>query len=121
MSALTTPADSPEIDLHADQEHAHPTQLFYIKIAAILAVLTGLEVGASYWEPLEDNNSLLLAVLIPMMIVKFAIVALYFMHLKFDSRWFRWLLVTGIVLAVSVYAIVFATFQFESIQDHVNL
>ena len=39
----------------------------------------------------------------PMMIVKFAMVAWFFMHLKQDSRSSARLFVTGIVLAVVVY------------------
>ena len=40
-----------------------------------------------------------------MMAVKFALVALYFMHLRFDSKLFRRLFVTGIILAIAVYII----------------
>jgi cytochrome c oxidase subunit 4 len=45
-----------------------------------------------------------------LMILKFAIVALWFMHLRFDSRIFRRLFITGIILAISVFVIVLLTF-----------
>jgi len=32
-------------------------------------------------------------------------VALYFMHLRFDSKLFRRLFVTGIILAIAVYLV----------------
>ena len=41
--------------------------------------------------------------------VKAALVGYIFMHLKFDNRLFRRLLVTGIILASIVYTIVFFT------------
>ena len=41
-----------------------------------------------------------------------AMVVLYFMHLRFDSPVFMRLFVTGLVLAVTVYFIMFAAFQF---------
>jgi len=39
------------------------------------------------------------------MAVKFSLVALFFMHLRFDSKLCRRLFVTGIILAIIVYAI----------------
>jgi hypothetical protein len=42
--------------------------------------------------------------------MKFALVALWFMHLKFDSRLFRRLFVAGLLIALAVFAIVLGTF-----------
>ena len=56
----------------------------------------------------DDALVLMLGVLA---VLKFVIVVLYFMHLKFDSPMFRRFFVTGIVLAISVYTIVLATFH----------
>ena len=38
-----------------------------------------------------------------MMMIKFAVVALYFMHLKFDAKILRNVFAAGFVLAVGVY------------------
>ena len=38
------------------------------------------------------------------MVVKFQIVCSYFMHLKFDSKVFSYLFVTGLILAMAVFA-----------------
>jgi cytochrome c oxidase subunit 4 len=46
-----------------------------------------------------------------MSIIKFAIVVLYFMHLKFDSRLFRRLFVAGLCLAVFCFGAVLTTFH----------
>ena len=47
-----------------------------------------------------------------MMVIKFAIVAGYFMHLKFDSSLFTRLFVSGLLLAIFVYTAALATFHF---------
>lgn len=86
----------------------HPSEREYVKIAVILGVITAAEVGVVYVSSLQ---SLLRPILSVMMIVKFAMVALWFMHLKFDSRVFRRFFVLGIVLALLVFAIVLWTFS----------
>jgi cytochrome c oxidase subunit IV len=46
------------------------------------------------------------------MIVKFAVVAGYFMHLKFDSPLFTRMFVAGLTFAVVVYSIMLTVFRF---------
>ena len=93
-------------DAHAHGEHASDGE--YIKIALILAAITAAEVATYY---VELSSTALLLVLMPMMVVKFAMVAWFFMHLKQDSRIFSRLFVSGIVLAFIVYAIVLFAFD----------
>jgi cytochrome c oxidase subunit 4 len=88
-------------------EHgAHPTDQQYMLIALILAVITGVEVAISYIKGLGDAANPLLLILAA---AKFAIVVAFFMHLRFDNRMLRRMFVTGIVLALIVYVIVFFT------------
>jgi cytochrome c oxidase subunit 4 len=82
--------------------HQHPTDKQYVVIALILGVLTAFEVATYFIE--DASTSLLVALLFPMMIIKFAVVCGYFMHLKFDNPMFRRVFVFGLVLAVIVYA-----------------
>lgn len=82
-------------------ESHHPSDGDYIKIAIILAVVTAVEVALYYWSiPGVNFNNAALGVLA---LVKFVMVAAYFMHLKFDHRILRRLFVTGMVLAFAVY------------------
>ena len=90
---------------------AHPSDSHYIKIALVLAALTASETATYYVETFEQNTTLLLAVLLPMMLVKFGMVAWFFMHLKSDSRLFSQIFVSGLVLASIVYIIVLLTFE----------
>ena len=84
---------------HEATGHAHPSDWVYMQIAVILAAITGAEVATYY----VDIGKALIPVLLVMMVVKFFIVAAWFMHLRFDSKMFRRLFVAGIILAVAVY------------------
>jgi cytochrome c oxidase subunit 4 len=82
-------------------EHgAHPTEAQYIKIALILAVVTGIEVGLYY---LKMNQGLTNTFLLALAALKFVMVAAYFMHLKFDNKILRRLFIGGFVLATGCY------------------
>jgi len=86
---------------------AHPGPREYIKVAVVLAIATALEVGLYY---MDLPHGLLISLLLFFAVIKFSLVALWFMHLRFDSRIFRRLFVTGIVLAISVYMVVLLMF-----------
>ena len=87
-------------------EHgAHPTDAQYIKIALILAVITGCEVGVYYLK--NNMGDGFAPFLLTLAAVKFFLVGAFFMHLRFDNRVLRRLFSTGIALAVVVYVIVF--------------
>jgi cytochrome c oxidase subunit IV len=88
-------------------EHAHPGPRTYIAVAVWLALATAAEV-ALYYVDMPDG--LFIGLLMFFMIVKFTTVVAYFMHLKYDARIFRRLMVTGIALAIAVYMIVLTTF-----------
>jgi cytochrome c oxidase subunit 4 len=89
------------------QEHGM-SDAGYIRIAIILAAITGLEVSTYY----VDFGVLFLPALLIMMVIKFVMVVSYFMHLKFDNKIFSFLFYAGLVLAVGVYAAFLATFKF---------
>jgi cytochrome c oxidase subunit 4 len=93
----------------APAHHEHPSDWEYIKVAIFLAIVTAAEVGLYYVEGLDRHIILLL--LCAMMVVKFAVVVMWFMHLRFDSKIFRRFFVTGVLLAFGVYLIVLTTFH----------
>lgn len=93
------------VDAH---ESPHPGPGEYIKVALILAVVTAVEVALFYVTSLPDG--VLSGLLLLLMVVKFAMVALWFMHLKFDSPLFRRFFITGIVLAAAIYTVVLVSF-----------
>ena len=84
-------------------EHAHPGPWKYVQIAFILAIITAIEVVLFY---LKMPKPALVVILLGLSAVKFIMVALYFMHLKFDAPIFKRLFLIGIVLAFAVYIVV---------------
>jgi cytochrome c oxidase subunit 4 len=100
---------APEVHADSHVKH-HPKDSDYVKVAVILAVITGLEVSTYFWK--SATTTQLVILLFPMMILKFAIVCAYFMHLKYDNKIFRRVFVFGLVLATIVYMIVFFAFDF---------
>ncbi len=95
-------------DSSHDEAHHGATDKQYIVIALILAALTAIEVSTYY----IDFGPLFMPTLFVLMIVKFVIVASFFMHLKFDNKIFTYLFYAGLFLAVAVYAGALATFKF---------
>ena len=84
MSA-TTAVESTEGHDH-DEDHDHPTDGRYIQIAVVLAVLTALEVATAFQAVEDLLGAALVPVLFGLMLLKFWLVAMFFMHLKFDQK-----------------------------------
>jgi cytochrome c oxidase subunit IV len=92
----------------APHRAGHPSPKEYIRIGVILAVLTALEVAASYSGV---TGSVLIPTLLGLAVVKFALVVLWFMHLKFDDRRYARFFVMGLSGASILYLIVLITFR----------
>ena len=89
---------SPDSAYAGGTGHAHPSPREYVRIGAILGLLTAIEIAASY--------TIGGAPLIALAIVKFSIVVMWFMHLKFDDRRYARFFVAGVALAVTLFLIV---------------
>ena len=89
-----------------DLEH-HPGPRAYVGVAVVLAIITALEVAIYYVPALE---SWLVPLLLAFSAIKFWLVIMWFMHLRFDSRIFKRLFITGLVLAGAVFTVVLLTF-----------
>jgi len=98
------------VEAHGGQSGGH-TDRPYINVAIVLAVLTALETATYFIDVFDENFRLLVAFLLPLMVLKFGLVAWYFMHLKQDSRLFGRLFAGGILLAVGVYLVVLLAFD----------
>jgi len=103
----TGPVVEPDV-LEGGTHHDHPGEAKYIKIALLLAVITGVEVALSYWGAIKSFRPELL---IALSAVKFGVVAAFFMHLRFDSRLFRRFFIAGICLAIFCFTAVLTTFH----------
>lgn len=100
MSHLAEPQEDAEL------AH-HPAPRQYVTIAVILAVVTAVEVAIFYIEALQG---VIVPLLLVLSVAKFVMVVGYFMHLKFDSKLFKYLFVTGLGFALFVFGIVLVIF-----------
>ena len=74
----------------------HPGARQYLGIAAALLVITAVEVAIFY---LPAMRPVLVPSLLTLAVVKFTLVALFFMHLRMDHRLFAGLFVTPLAIA----------------------
>jgi len=76
---------------------AHASTKTYIGIAAVLAVITAIEVMVFYVEALRP-------VIVPLLLTlsgtKFALVVMFFMHLKFDGKVFAGVFIGPLAIAI---------------------
>ena len=80
-------------------EEEHPTPKKYVQIGAILAVITAIEVAIFYVDALRP---ILIPVFLILSAVKFVMVAMFYMHLKFDSRLFTGAFAAGLLIAAAL-------------------
>ena len=83
----------------AAEEHNHPTIATYLAIAAILTVITVVEVGVFY---VPAFAVILAPVLIVLSAVKFTLVVMFYMHLKSDHRLFTMVFTLPLLIAGAV-------------------
>jgi cytochrome c oxidase subunit 4 len=85
-----------------EQEHregAHPPTATYWAVFAVLVVITIVEVGVFYVPAFHD---FLAPILLTLSAGKFALVVMFYMHLKFDHPLFRTVFTLPLLIAVAV-------------------
>lgn len=94
---------------HEEHEAGHPTPGTYAKIGLFLFVLTALEVGLyemTYGEHAGPFGHEIQPFFIPLLLglsaIKFALVAMFYMHLKQDSRLFSGVFVFPLIIATVI-------------------
>lgn len=104
MDETYGPLDSFEVEVET-----HPGPRSYVTIATILTIFTAIEVALYYLEE-ELGRGLMVTSLLALMVIKFGIVVGWYMHLKFDHPYFRYLFVGGLFIAVSIVVALGALF-----------
>jgi cytochrome c oxidase subunit IV len=87
----------------------HPQPLEYATIGLILAIVTAIEISLYYMEGPVLGYWTVVPLLIILSTLKFVLVVLWYMHLKFDNKLFSTLFVGGFVLALSLFIVALAT------------
>lgn len=101
----TQEANTTELDGH------HPRPRTYVTVAMMLSLITAVEVGVFYIESLGKG---IIPVLVLLSTVKFGMVVMFYMHLKYDHRIFSGLFLSGLALAFIVGLALLALFGFFS-------
>lgn len=92
----------------SSEDHDHPTPSQYWKIAAILAVLTAIEVSLFYIDRELELGALNALMLVSLSGLKFIIVVGWFMHLRFERSLLSRFFTAGFLLACGCYLVVLA-------------
>lgn len=77
--------------------HKHTHHPRYLLVFLSLAVLTAIEVAVTYVPLLKPA---LTPILLSLSFFKAMLVILYFMHLRFDSRWYGFIFFVPFVLVI---------------------
>ena len=97
----------------AERHHAHPKASFYVLIFFILLAVTIAEVLVAQ-EPLSSMfvgiPGGIVGPLLILAAAKFFMIAAFYMHLKQDSRIFSAFFITGLILAVGMWATLMGLF-----------
>lgn len=101
----------------AHSVHEHPSQTAYVKIAAILGVITAIEV-AIYYIPLFA--AILVPTLIVLSTIKFVSVVAYFMHLKFDSRMLTFTFTAAMVVSIIMFIGLWVIMHFNQVEQFIG-
>ena len=100
---------SAEAHAAAGEVHEHPTWATYKWVALILTVITIVEVWV-YYIPAFVASRLFVPALLTMSAVKFVIVVLFYMHLKYDHRVFRALFTGPLIIAMTTIVVLMFLF-----------
>jgi cytochrome c oxidase subunit 4 len=77
----------------------HASVRTYVKVALVLTVITALEVGVIY---IRQLSPIIVPLLLAMSVAKFALVVMFFMHLRYDARPLTGLFVGPLLIAVGL-------------------
>ena len=86
---------------HETEQGHHPSFMQYALVAAILFAITIVEFFAIWPDP-DRIGAAKIPVLVILSAIKFAIVIMFYMHLKFDNRMFTIFFLAGLFLAFGV-------------------
>jgi cytochrome c oxidase subunit 4 len=86
----------------------HATVATYLRIAVVLAIVTAVEIALIYIPGLPSH--VLVALLIVMSVVKFALVVGFYMHLRYDARLLTALFVGPLTIACAIILALMALF-----------
>jgi cytochrome c oxidase subunit 4 len=85
--------------VHPTSAHEHASVRTYVRVALVLTLVTALEVGVIY---IRQLTPIIVPLLLAMSAAKFALVVMFFMHLRYDPRPLTGLFVGPLLIATGL-------------------
>lgn len=92
----------------AEHHPPHPSIGQYWRIAALLGVLTAIEVALFYIDDALELGGINVVMLLILALMKFVIVVGWYMHLRFERPLLNRFFAAGFALALGCYGVVLA-------------
>jgi cytochrome c oxidase subunit IV len=90
-----------------DLQAPHVKWTKYVGVAVVLAIITTIEIAAAtYMKGNPDTAGIITPLLIGFTLAKAALVMLFYMHLKYDTRWYSLVLVFPLFMVTVLVIIV---------------
>lgn len=87
-----------------DLQAPHVKWTKYVAVAVVLAVITAIEISLALLKILPPE--LTTAILIGLTLSKAVLVMLFYMHLKYDTKWYSLALVFPLFMVVVLFGVV---------------
>ncbi len=87
-----------------DMQAPHVKWTKYVGVAVVLAVITGLEITVALGHFLPQPLSTV--ILVGFTLAKAALVMLFYMHLKYETKWYSIVLVFPLFMVVVLFSVV---------------
>ncbi|MEJ2599042.1 MAG: cytochrome C oxidase subunit IV family protein [Anaerolineales bacterium] len=101
-----------ETSIKTPQESQARPQPNYLGVFIALAVLTLLELGITYMDLPR------IPLLVPLAVIKAALVALFYMHLRYDRKIFSVLFIFGVIMGIGLIFSFILLFQPQLLDMH---
>ena len=98
---------------HAREGDHAPKTKVYLLVAAVLTIITGVEVWL-YYIPAMVQSAAFVPILLILSAVKFFTVVAFYMHLKYDHKIFRGLFIGPFIIALGTIIALIFLFSYEA-------
>lgn len=98
-------------DTYVEKEQAHVGNAVYLIVGGFLIVLTAMEITVSYIHALRP---VMVPILVVLAIAKFALIAMFFMHLRYEKWVLNAMFVFPLTFALGVFTALMGLFLYLS-------
>ncbi len=98
-------------DTYVDQEQAHISSTVYLIVGGFLIVLTAMEITVAYIHALRP---VMVPILLVLAVAKFALIAMFFMHLRYEKWIVNTMFVFPLTIALGVFLSLMGLFLYLS-------